>query len=138
VAYFEQKKMLFSKIKTSVYESDSKSEVIAKIDPINLLDVNHHFLIKDKEGATLGKLEKKFITSKLWRTRYEFFDDKGNLAFYFLEENPWTRISNALLKTSKRTSLIPKYFFKPSYQILDKTDKLLGELVENKGLLKST
>lgn len=137
--FFKQKKLLFSKINTKVFTNSDKQNSIASIVPINIIDVNHHFILKSEEkGEEFGILEKKFITSKLWRTRYEFSNMDGKLIFYILEENPWVRFSNMLLKRSKRTSLIPKYFFRPSYQVFDKSDNLIGCLKENKGVFKTS
>lgn len=138
VAVLEQKKLLFSKIKTDVFVDNNQEHKIATIIPKGFIDLNHHFNIKNKEGELLGKLEKKFITSKLWRTRYEFFNTEGKLKFVIIEENPWLRISNSLLKKSKRTSLIPRFFFKPAYQILDENEHLIADLTERKGLFKSS
>lgn len=132
LAFIEQKKVLFSTISTKVFLDHTKQKMIGKIIPTKYLDLNHHFKFYGSREEFLGKIERKFITSKFWRTRYEYFDNNGLFKYYIVEENPWTRISNFFLKKSKRTSFIPKYFLKADYQFFDKADKLFAILLNKR------
>lgn len=94
VAFMKRNKFLFSKVSSKVYSNQSKEKLLGIINPTLNLDVNHHFKMYDNNAQIIGSLERKFITSTLWRTRYEFSPFSNANSFTIIEENPWIRISN--------------------------------------------
>jgi len=74
VSYVRQKMFKFIE-EIDVYNNDSKSQIIYKINANKWIDFSATYSFTDKSGAHLGKVARKGWVS-LWKTKYDIFDEK--------------------------------------------------------------
>jgi hypothetical protein len=136
VAFISRSKVaVFSDI--TLYSNELKETALLQIKPEKLWNIDHTFSFHAADNQQhIGTLSRKFITSALWRARYEMKNPEGKIDFVITEENPWERIAVSVLNKIKRGKYVSKYFLKPTYQILDNNEKVLGEIKEKQQIFK--
>lgn len=85
VAYVRQKMFKF-KEEINIYDDESKSNVLYKINADRWIDFSAAYKIQDKDGNELGKVARKGWTS-LWKAKYDIIDARQKAAFVIREEN---------------------------------------------------
>ncbi|OQA03916.1 MAG: hypothetical protein BWY68_00596 [bacterium ADurb.Bin400] len=127
VIYVHQK--LFKlREKVNVYRDRTKQELLNTIQADRVIDFSARYRVCDANGAEVCTA-KQFGWKSLWQTRFDILEG-DRVVFRLREDNPWTRMGDALLGWIPLGDLFSGLFFHPSYSISrvnsDGTD---GELV---------
>ncbi|ADV50176.1 hypothetical protein I2486_14230 [Cellulophaga sp. E16_2] len=117
VAYVKQK-MFKLKEAISIYEDESKSKVIFKINADKWIDFSTAYNFTDAEGKELGKIARKGWAS-IWKAKYELIDQSQKLQYHIREENGWVKVFDSMLGEVPVLGMFTGYLFNPSYIVTD-------------------
>lgn len=126
VAYVRQKMFKFKEA-ISVYTDDSKQEVLYTINADRVIDFNANYAFSDDSGAVFGRVGRRGAKSIL-KAHYEVFDLEGEMEFLIQEENPWTKLFDALLSEVPILNFFSGYFFNPKYTVKRQDGTLVARL----------
>lgn len=115
VAYVRQK-MLKLIDEVQVFSDESRSELNYTIKANKWLDFSASYSFTDMNGKDLGRIARKGWAS-LWKANYDIFDEAQIKDLHVREENPWSKVFDALLCEVPVVNLLTGYFFHPSYSV---------------------
>lgn len=116
VAYVRQK-MFKLKEAIQIYDDENKTNVIYKIAADRIIDFNACYSFTDNQDQVIGKLGRKGMKS-LWKANYDIFDNEGKIEYSIREENPWSKVFDALLCEVPLLGLFSGYMFNPRYIVI--------------------
>lgn len=124
VAYVRQK-MFKLKEAVSVFNDESKSEVMFKINADRWLDYNANYNItKGESEDSIGRVGRRGRKS-IWKSHYEIFDNDGELQYSITEENPWAKVWDAMLGEIPVISMFTGYMANPRYAIKNLDEEVI-------------
>ena len=130
IAYVRQK--LFKlKEKVVVFSDETKTKEMFHIKANKWLDFNTAYNFTSAEGTELGKVARKGWKS-LWKAKYELYDEADKQDLVIQEENPWTKVFDALLGEIPIVSMLSGYLFNPKYAITRPDGTLVARLSKQK------
>ena len=130
IAYVRQK-MFKLKEKVVVFSDETKTKEMFHIKANKWLDFNTAYNFTSAEGAELGKVARKGWKS-LWKAKYELYDEAEKQDLVIQEENPWTKVFDALLGEVPILSMLSGYLFNPKYAITRPDGTLVARLSKQK------
>ena len=114
ICYIKQKLFKF-KEDIRVFSDSSKSRQIASIKANKIIDWSARYFFTDPQGNDIGSVGRQGMKS-IWRARYDVFNPGDEVAdFKVQEENPWTKVFDALIGGIPIIGAFSGYFFHPSY-----------------------
>jgi hypothetical protein len=113
VAYVRQKMFKFKEA-IMIYTEESKTNLQYTIAADRIIDFNASYGFKDNQEKFLGRVGRKGMRS-LFNAHYEIFDENGAHQFSIREENPWSKVFDALLCEVPLLGLFSGYLFNPRY-----------------------
>lgn len=126
LAYVRQK-MFKLKEAIKVYAEESKTNLLYEINADRIIDFNASYGFTDEDGRSLGKVGRKGMRS-LWKASYDIFDQEGNSQFHIQEENPWSKVFDALMGELPVVSMFTGYMFNPKYGVVNKEGVTVARL----------
>jgi uncharacterized protein YxjI len=81
-----------------------------------MIDFRATYHIEDAQGRPFGSIRREGMRS-IWRSRYEVADEAGAPVFRIHEDNPWTKVVDALVQEIPLVGMLSGYFLHPSYTI---------------------
>lgn len=126
VAYVRQK-MFKLKEDILIYNNESKSDTLFRIQADRWLDFSAAYSFTDKEGKEIGKIVRKGWRS-IWKTAYELMDQNQELQFHVNEENAWVKVWDSLLGEVPLIGMFTGYFFNPAYLVTDLNGKVVAKI----------
>jgi hypothetical protein len=115
IAYVRQK--MFKLIdEIVVFADESKSKELYRIAANKWLDFSATYNFTTSDGKEIGKVARKGWRS-VWKARYEVFAPSGEPSLLIQEENPWTKVLDALLNEVPILNLFSGYMFNPGYTV---------------------
>ena len=113
---FVRQKMFKLKEAIMIYTDESKTDLLYQINADRVIDFNASYAFSDAQNKHLGSVGRKGMKS-LWKANYEIFDHNNTLEFNIREENPWTKVFDALLSEVPVLGLFTGYMFHPKYLV---------------------
>jgi len=126
VAYVRQK-MFKLKEAIMVYTNESKSTLLYKIDADRIIDFNASYSFTDADGQLLGKIGRRGMRS-LWKAHYDIFGTNPTPDYAIQEENPWSKVGDALLSEVPVLGIFTGYMFNPKYGVKSNDGKIVARL----------
>lgn len=124
VAYVRQK-MFKLKEAVSVFNDESKSQVLFKIKADRWLDYNANYNItKGDSEDSIGRVGRRGRKS-FWKSTYEIFDNEGDQQYTITEENPWAKVWDAMLGEIPVLSMFTGYFANPRYAVKNLDEEVI-------------
>ncbi|MBI3135102.1 MAG: hypothetical protein HYZ14_10560 [Bacteroidetes bacterium] len=136
IAYVRQKMFKFKEA-ILIYSDESKTNVLYKIDADRIIDFNACYAFSDGAGNPVGKLGRKGMRSLL-KAHYEIFDNEGKHEYAIREENPWSKVFDALLCEVPLLGLFSGYMFNPRYVVQTADGTLVARLSKQKSFFGRT
>lgn len=96
-----------------VYNNDSKSELLYKINADRWLDFNASYVFSEN-NVNIGRIARKGWAS-LWNANYQILDESQNIEFIIKEENPWVKVLDSMFGEIPILGFLTGYFFNPKY-----------------------
>lgn len=115
IAYVRQK-MLKLIEEVIVYNNESKSEVLFKINANKWIDFSAAYIFSAPHGEELGRIVRKGWAS-IWKARYEIYDKNQNQQYLIQENNAWTKVFDSLIGEIPVLNFFTGYLFNPSYSL---------------------
>ena len=136
VAYVRQKLFKF-KESILIYTEESKANLQYKIDADRIIDFNASYSFTDNTDKFLGRVGRKGMRSLL-KANYQIFDENGTHQYSIREENPWTKVFDALLCEIPLLGLFSGYLFNPRYVISSVDGTQVARLSKEKSFFGRT
>jgi len=129
VSYVKQKMF---KLKEDIlcYQDESKSKVIYRIKANKWLDFSATYAFFNDQEVEIGKVARKGRAS-IWKATYEVMDAAGNNDFTIREENPWTKIIDALISEIPIVGMFTGLMFNPSYLVTNNANEQIMRFKKN-------
>jgi len=129
VSYVKQKMF---KLKEDIlcYQDESKSKVIYRIKANKWLDFSATYAFFNDQEVEIGKVARKGRAS-IWKATYEVMDAAGNNDFTIREENPWTKIIDALISQIPIVGMFTGLMFNPSYLVTNNANEQIMRFKKN-------
>lgn len=117
VAYVRQK-MFKLKEDVIVFNNESKSKELFRIQANQWIDFNASYSITEATGKKYGTLARKGMRSLL-KSTYDIADQNNNTKFTLSEENPWIKLFDGMIGEIPVVGMFTGYFLNPSYIVKD-------------------
>lgn len=115
IAYVRQKMFKFKEA-VMVYAEESKTNLLYKIEADRIIDFNASYEFTNASGEVLGSVGRKGMKS-LWKANYQIFDSEKKPEYNIREENPWTKVFDALFAEIPIAGMFTGYVFNPKFLI---------------------
>lgn len=115
VAYVRQK-MFKLKEDVIVFNDESKTKELFKIQANQWIDFNASYSIKDTIGKSFGRLARKGVRS-IWKSTYEVLDENDKAKFTITEDNAWVKFFDNMVGEIPVIGMFTGYFLNPSYTV---------------------
>jgi len=115
LAYVRQK-MFKLKEAISVFSNENKTELLYKINADRIIDFNASYSFTNADEEVIGRIGRKGAKSIL-KAHYEIFNKDNKQEFVINEENPWTKVGDAVLGEIPVVGIFTGYFCNPRYAI---------------------
>jgi len=115
VAYVRQK-MFKLKEDVIVFNDESKTKELFRIQANQWIDFNASYSIKDTIGKSFGRLARKGVRS-IWKSTYEVLDENDKAKFTVAEDNAWVKFFDGMVGEIPVIGMFTGYFLNPSYTV---------------------
>jgi uncharacterized protein YxjI len=115
VAYVRQK-MFKLKEDVIVFNDDSKTKELFRIQANQWIDFNASYSIKDTIGKNLGRLARKGMRS-IWKSTYDVLDNADQAKFTITEDNAWVKFFDGMVGEIPIIGMFTGYFLNPTYTV---------------------
>ena len=115
VVLYSKQKAFKLKEAVTVFADEAQTQPLFQISADRILDISAMYHIHDMGGAEVAVLQRQGMRS-LWRLRFDI-SMGGRSAYTVREENPWTKVLDALFGSIPIVSLFTGYFFNPTYLV---------------------
>jgi len=126
IAYVRQKMFKFKEA-IMIYTNDRKTELLYKINADRIIDFNASYSFTDANDKVLGRVGRRGMRSLL-KAHYEIFDNDNKTEYSIREENPWSKVFDALLCEVPLLGMFSGYLFNPKYGVFDNDGKIFARL----------
>lgn len=126
IAYVRQKMFKFKEA-IMVYSNESKQQLLYKINADRIIDFNASYAFTDEDERVIGHVGRKGMKS-LWKAHYDIFDDKSQQKFNIREENPWSKVFDALMSEVPVVGIFTGYMFNPKYGVISNDGTTVARL----------
>lgn len=123
MAYVRQK-LLNWKEEIHVFEDDTKSNLLYKINADRWLDFSASYSFSTLQGDYLGRIARHGMRS-LWRASYDIMDNDDLVQYHIEEENPWIKALDSIFGDMP---MVGNYIFNPTYLITSVNGDLIARL----------
>jgi uncharacterized protein YxjI len=124
---FVKQKLFKLKEDVSVFQNESKSKLLFKINADKWIDFSTAYEFTNSEGIALGKIARKGWAS-IWKAKYELIDQHQKLQYHIREENAWIKVMDGVLGQIPILNFFTGYVFNPSYLITNLDNKKVARL----------
>ena len=121
VAYVRQK-MFKLKEDVIVFNDESKTKELFRIQANQWIDFNASYSIKDMIGKNFGRLARKGMRS-IWKSSYNVLDEADQQKFTITEDNAWVKFFDGMVGEIPIIGMFTGYFLNPSYTVKDMDGK---------------
>jgi hypothetical protein len=115
ILYYVRQKAFKLKEAVTVFADAEQTRVLYKIAADRIIDLSPRYRIEDPGGVEVGALKRQGMRS-LWRAHYQI-EEAGRPAFVIREENPWTKVLDAILGGIPILGIFAGYFCHPAYLV---------------------
>lgn len=112
-----------------IFSDESKAREMYQIRADRILDFSAKYHMYSSEtGAVVGAIKHRGMRS-IWNATYEMYDPSDQQTHLMVEDNPWTKVLNAVSESIPIIGMFTGYIFNPSYTIYRGGDKETGQPV---------
>jgi len=115
VAYVRQK-MFKLKEDVIVFNDESKTKELFRIQANQWIDFNASYSIKDTVGKSFGRLARKGMRS-IWKSTYDVLDENDKPTFTISEDNAWVKFFDGMVGEIPIIGMFTGYFLNPTYTV---------------------
>jgi len=113
IGYVKQK--LFKlKEDINVFADESQSKLLFNIKADRVIDFSARYNFTFGSGQFIGSIKRQGMRS-IWKANYEISDANNQQVLQINEENPWTKVFDALVGEVPVVGMFTGYLFNPAY-----------------------
>lgn len=127
IFYVKQKAFKF-KDAVNIFADEQQTQQLYQINADKVMDFSARFYFTDRNGQQLGSVKRQGMKS-LWKARYDIFAGESQVML-ISEENPWTKVFDALFAEIPIVGMFTGYVFNPTYQVAHTNGAVLMRLVK--------
>lgn len=122
VAYVREK-IFKLKDDVIVYNDESKTEELFRIQANQWIDFNASFSISDLvNNKNFGRLARKGMRS-IWKSQYDVLDANDVVKYQINEDNAWIKVLDGIVGEIPVVGMFTGYFLNPSYTVKDSSGR---------------
>ena len=122
VAYVREK-IFKLKDDVIVYNDESKTEELFRIQANQWIDFNASFSISDLVNKkNFGRLARKGMRS-IWKSQYDVLDANDVVKYQINEDNAWIKVLDGIVGEIPVVGMFTGYFLNPSYTVKDSSGR---------------
>lgn len=115
--FYVKQKAFKMKEAVTVFADAEQTRPWFNINADRVLDFNANYTFTDYSGRTIGSM-RRLGKKSLWKANYEIFDGSNPYpAATIKEENPWSKVFDALMTEIPLVGIFTGYMFHPSYLV---------------------
>jgi hypothetical protein len=100
-----------------IYNNQNKEREIFRMRADRIIDFSARYnFFQSGSDAPLGSIKKKGLRS-LWRTTFFLDNPAGQTTHHLKEDNPWTKVGDALFGEIPILGIFGGYVFNPAYTV---------------------
>jgi uncharacterized protein YxjI len=124
--FYVKRKAFKLKDAVTIFADAEQTRPIYNINADKMMDFSARFYFTDQSGQQVGSVKRQGMKS-IWKARYDIFDGE-NQAMLISEENPWTKVFDALFSEIPLVGMFTGYVFNPTYQVAHTNGAVLMRL----------
>ncbi|HEV7375539.1 MAG TPA: hypothetical protein VGN95_12525 [Pyrinomonadaceae bacterium] len=133
--FYVKQKAFKLKDAVTVFADAEQTRPLYNINADKMMDFSARFHFTDQNGQQLGSVKRQGMKS-IWKARYDILDGE-NPVMMIAEENPWTKVFDALLGELPIVGMFTGYLFNPSYQVTHTNGAVLMRLIKKPAFFES-
>jgi uncharacterized protein YxjI len=133
--FYVKQKAFKLKDAVTVFADAEQTRPLYNINADKVMDFSARFHFTDQTGQQVGSVKRQGMKS-IWKARYDILDGE-NSVMLIAEENPWTKVFDALLGEVPILGMFTGYLFNPSYQVTHTNGAVLMRLVKQPAFFES-
>lgn len=115
--FYVKQKAFKLKDSVTVFADAEQTRPLFAINADRVLDFSASFHFTDMSGRSLGSVKRQGRKS-LWKAHYEIFDGQQPYPTLLIkEENPWSKVFDAMFSEIPLVGIFTGYVFNPSYLV---------------------
>lgn len=122
------------KEKVTVFADEQQSTPLYYLQADRVFDFRARYRFTDTSGAELGSVKRQGMRS-IWKTRYDVMSGEEVVAT-IQEENPWTKVVDALLGEVPVLGMFTGYFANPSYSLTRADGTVVMRLIKEPAMFE--
>jgi uncharacterized protein YxjI len=111
---YVKQKLFKLKEDINVFSDESQNRLLFNIKADRVLDFSARYNFTDGNGQFLGSIKRQGMRS-IWKAHYEIFDARNQQVLQIREQNPWTKVFDALIGEVPVVGMFTGYLFNPAY-----------------------
>lgn len=113
---YVKQKLFKLKEDINVYADENQNRLLFNIKADRVLDFSARYNFTGSSGEFLGSIKRQGMRS-IWKAHYEIFDAHNQKVLEIREQNPWTKVFDALVGEVPIVGMFTGYVFNPAYTI---------------------
>lgn len=134
LVFYVKQKAFKLKEAVTVFADAEQTRPLYQINADKVLDFSARYHFRDNSGNSIGSVKRQGMKS-IWKARYDIFDGETQIMM-ISEENPWTKVFDALLGEIPIIGIFTGYFFHPAYLVSHTNGTLLMRLQKRPAFLE--
>jgi uncharacterized protein YxjI len=111
---YVKQKLFKLKEDINVYADENQNRLLFNIKADRVLDFSARYNFTGSNGEFLGSIKRQGMRS-IWKAHYEIFDARDQKVLEIREQNPWTKVFDALVGEVPIVGMFTGYLFNPAY-----------------------
>lgn len=134
---YVKQKLLKLKEKVRVFSDSGQTRQLYELDADRILDFSPRFSFRDTNGQPVGAVKRQGARSLL-KASYDIFGPHDQPIAHIAEENPWTKLLDAVVGEIPIVGAFTGYFLNPRYVVQDlASQRPMLRVVKHRSFLES-
>lgn len=111
---YVKQKLFKLKEDINVFDDENQNHLLFNIKADRVIDFSARYNFTGSSGEFLGSIKRQGMRS-IWKAHYEIFDARNEKVLEIREQNPWTKVFDALVGEVPIVGMFTGYIFNPAY-----------------------
>lgn len=113
--FYVKQKMFKLKEAVNIFADEQQTQQVYQINADKVIDFSARYYFTDRNGQQVGSVKRQGMKS-IWKARYDIFAGETTV-MQISEENPWTKVFDALFNELPIVGMFTGYVFNPTYLV---------------------
>lgn len=126
--FYVKQKAFKLKEAVTVFADEAQTQPLYQINADKVIDFSARYHFTDRNNQQVGSVKRQGMKS-IWKARYDILAGETPVMM-ISEENPWTKVFDALFGEIPIAGMFTGYVFNPSYQVTHTNGAVLMRLIK--------